>query len=91
MPLQTRGNFDRRKNPAGAAADHLEIGRYPNFRVFSVFRGQMDRHLSRCYHPSLKLPLTRKTALTIANAMNPTSTNTSRSTPLAITLVKTFN
>jgi hypothetical protein len=43
------------------------------------------------FQPILKLPLTRKTALTIAKAMKPTSTNTSNSTPLAITLVKTFS
>ncbi len=39
------------------------------------------------HQPILKLPLTRNTALTIAKAMNPTRTNTARSTPLAITFV----
>ena len=36
-------------------------------------------------HPSLKLPLTLKTALTIAKAMKPTITNTASSTTVAMT------
>jgi len=40
---------------------------------------------------SLKLLLTLNTALTIANAMNPTRMKTIRSTALAITLVKMFS
>ncbi len=39
----------------------------------------------------LKLVLTEKTALTIATAMKQTRTKTRRSTPLAMTLVKTLS